>query len=45
MDRRRSLGCTVQTAETCSEFAVFDDELIWFGTIDLMGTPLSLIHI
>ncbi|MBT1171962.1 RNA helicase [Bifidobacterium sp. MA2] len=39
MDRLRALGCTVQVVEACNEFAVFDDELIWFGTIDLLGTP------
>ncbi|WP_346427759.1 DEAD/DEAH box helicase family protein [Bifidobacterium sp. CP2] len=38
MDRLRALGCTVQAMEACNEFAVFDDELIWFGSIDLLGT-------
>ncbi|KFI97453.1 type III restriction endonuclease [Bifidobacterium stellenboschense] len=37
MDRLRALGCSVQAVNACTEFAVFDDELIWFGTIDLLG--------
>lgn len=37
MDRLRALGCTVQAVTAYSGFAVFDDELIWFGTIDLLG--------
>lgn len=39
MDRLRALGCTVRAVESCSEFVVFDDALIWFGTIEPLGNP------
>lgn len=39
MHRLTAWGCTVSTAETCTEHAVFDDELIWFGSLPLLGNP------
>ena len=39
MDRLRALGCTVHAVESCSGFVVFDDSLVWFGTIEPLGNP------
>ncbi|WP_420804976.1 TOTE conflict system archaeo-eukaryotic primase domain-containing protein [Bifidobacterium biavatii] len=35
--RLRALGCQVHTVESCNEFTIFDDTLIWFGTIEPLG--------
>ncbi|KAA8822647.1 TOTE conflict system archaeo-eukaryotic primase domain-containing protein [Bifidobacterium vespertilionis] len=39
VQRLTALGCTVRTAESCTEHAVFDGELIWFGSLPLLGNP------
>lgn len=40
-NRLRAIGCIVRTAESCSDFAIIDDGLIWFGGIPLLGNPRS----
>lgn len=35
--RLQALGCQVHTVESCNVFAIFDDILIWFGTIEPLG--------
>ena len=39
MDRLRALGCTVHAVESSSEFVIFDEALVWFGTIEPLGNP------
>ncbi|WP_239512397.1 hypothetical protein [Bifidobacterium aerophilum] len=35
--RLQALGCHVHTVESCNEFTVFDNALIWFGTAEPLG--------
>lgn len=35
--RLRSAACRVRTVEWCSDFAVFDGRLVWYGGIPLLG--------
>ena len=41
INRLRAIGCIVRTVESCSDFAIIDDGLIWFGGIPLLGNPRS----
>lgn len=41
MNRLRALGCQVYAVDSCNEFVVFDDTLVWFGTIEPLGNPKS----
>lgn len=41
INRLRAIGCIVRTVESCSDFAIIDDGLVWFGCIPLLGSPRS----
>ena len=41
INRLRAIGRIVRTVESCSDFAIIDDGLIWFGGIPLLGNPRS----
>ena len=37
LDEMRRSGINVKTGEVRERFAVIDDELVWYGSIDLLG--------